>query len=548
MSAETLSRIKVSLEQGSYIVFDIETTGGNPEKNGITEIFAIRYDGGEIKDTFYSLVNPCIPIPPIVRRMTGINNQMVRNAPRIEEVMPSFIKFIDRDVLVSHNTIGDMKFVRYFAQQACDVTLDNFYLCTHLLVEKLASEAPDKSLKGLAEFFELAKGELHRAEADAYVTLELFKVLLGRLAAHSVRRIDEAIRLQGDLESGMRLGWGVNPKALEGVPSGPGVFYLYDHERRLLFLSSALNLEREVGKLKGFGQLPRQLLRVVLRSYDLQAHRCPNIYAALLEECEALQSHRVTFSPVNWHQRNVQALYLADDPEGLLVGVGPMEEGTRHAFGPVRDRRLATELVEGIARAFDAKSGRRGLVLPRESEAMVLALLEGRLGEQLKQLDKHRRSVKLWFKPKERQEFTRLAKTMEALLSLRVPPRLASLLDRTGILIVPDQQIGTWQIYSLVGSRMRAVTTLRGDPEQKLRQAGFGRRLAEKIAREQAQVTAQPLTMHDVNRVNATLWWLYNAKGEGRFIPLAAMDFGDEPSGSRTEAPLDCDAEEPVSP
>ena len=66
-----------TLDQGNYIVFDIETTGGNPDKNGITEIFAIKYSGGEAGDTFYSLVNPRIPIPPIVRRMTGINNKMV---------------------------------------------------------------------------------------------------------------------------------------------------------------------------------------------------------------------------------------------------------------------------------------------------------------------------------------------------------------------------------------------------------------------------------------------------------------------------------------
>ncbi|MFN9971741.1 MAG: PolC-type DNA polymerase III, partial [Phycisphaerae bacterium] len=65
------------LEKGAYIAFDIETTGGNPEKNGITEIFALRYREGVIVDTFYSMVNPGVAIPPIVRRMTGITNKMV---------------------------------------------------------------------------------------------------------------------------------------------------------------------------------------------------------------------------------------------------------------------------------------------------------------------------------------------------------------------------------------------------------------------------------------------------------------------------------------
>src|SRR5690606_38823290 len=160
-------------------------------------------------------------------------------------------------------------------------------------------------LKGLAEYFKLARGELHRAEADAYVTLELFKVLQGRLTERSVTRVDEAIRMQGDLESGMRLGWAVDLAALGEIPAGPGVFYLYDHERKLLFLSSAMQLNREIPKLKAYAQLPRQLLRLVLKSYDIQVSRAANPYAAMLEECEALQTHKLSFHPANWHQRSL---------------------------------------------------------------------------------------------------------------------------------------------------------------------------------------------------------------------------------------------------
>ena len=63
------------------------------------------------------MVNPKIPIPPIVRRMTGITNRMVKKEPVIEEVMPKFLEFLEDDILVSHNTIGDMKFLRYFAKK-----------------------------------------------------------------------------------------------------------------------------------------------------------------------------------------------------------------------------------------------------------------------------------------------------------------------------------------------------------------------------------------------------------------------------------------------
>ena len=187
--------------EGTYIAFDIETTGGNPERNGITEIFALRYRRGEIVDTFSSMVNPLVPIPPIVRRMTGITNKMVKDAPLIEDVMPGFVEFIGDDVLVSHNTIGDMKFIRYFSRETTGKMVPNYYLCTHLLVEKLVKEAPDKSLKGLAEFSLPADQKLHRAKADAYLTLELFKCLQKKLLEKGVDKIIDGIRFQGEITS-----------------------------------------------------------------------------------------------------------------------------------------------------------------------------------------------------------------------------------------------------------------------------------------------------------------------------------------------------------
>jgi DNA polymerase III epsilon subunit-like protein len=528
VSPETRATLDKTLEEGHYIVFDLETTGGNPEKNGITEIFALRFRGGEPKETFYSLVNPGIPIPPIVRRMTGINNQMVRGAPRIEEVMPGFIEFVGRDIFVSHNTIGDMKFVRYFAKQACGVELDNFYLCTHLLVEKLAHEAPDKSLKGLAEYFKLAKGEFHRAEGDTYVTLELFKVLLERLKARSVKRIDEAVRLQGDLESGMRLGWGVPPEALKSLPQGPGVFHVFDHEGRLAFLSSAMNVERDVHRLSTFDQLPRQLLRLVLRAYDIKGSRSPNPFSAMLQECDDLQKHSVQVEPALWHQRTIQTLHLSEDQHGIKLGIGNMEAGMKHAFGPVRDRRIAGELLDQIAKAFGAKTQRDSLQLPRDKEPLILALFQGKIEGMMKEVAKAHRSIKLWFQPAQRKALGEQLKVLKSLAAIRLPARFGPLLDRSGLLVLPDGA-GGWQVHSIVASRPRGLTGFKGDPETKLRQGGFAAKLAEKVRHDLETLEPAPLTAHEVARINATLWWLYNGKGEGKFLTLEEIESPSAP-------------------
>ena len=101
-----VSHLSDTLLKGSFVCFDIETTGGNPERNGITEIFAVRYIDGVEAETFYSMVNPKIPIPPIVRRMTGITNRMVKKEPVIEEVMPKFLEFLKTTYLFPTTQLG----------------------------------------------------------------------------------------------------------------------------------------------------------------------------------------------------------------------------------------------------------------------------------------------------------------------------------------------------------------------------------------------------------------------------------------------------------
>ncbi len=523
VSPELLERLAATLEGGEYIVFDIETTGGNPEKNGITEIFAVRYKDQVPLDTFYSMVNPGIPIPPIVRRMTGIDNKMVRNAPKIGEVMPGFCAFAGNAVLVSHNTIGDMKFLRHFAKTAADVTMDNFFCCTHLLVEKLAPEAPDKSLKGLAEFFDLARGELHRAEADTWITLELFKVLVGRLKAKNVKTIHEAVRLQGDLESGLRLGWAVPEASLQNVPQGPGVFYLYDHDRKPLFLCAATHLDREVEKLKVFSQLPRQLLKIIFRTYDLGTVPAPNLLQALLDECTALESHKIAFDPMAYHQRAVTALTVSRDPAGkngeppsLRLEVGPVQAGALHAFGPVRDRRVAGELLQSIGNAYGAKMVRDAIRLPIEAETHVMKLLEGQLDQVRAELERRARSIKLWFKPSERKSLKTELGVVSKLAAAKVPAKLSPLLDKHGVILVPDG--GALQAHLVVGTRPRTVTKLAGDPD-----AATRRRFAEEIKAQIATVMASPLSAVEAARINAVLWWLYGGGKDGRVLTMEEL-------------------------
>lgn len=522
--------VQKNLDQATYIVFDIETTGGNPERNGITEIAALKISEGKVVDRFYTLVNPMIPIPPIVRRMTGITNQLVKDSPVIDEIFPDFVDFIEDHILVSHNTIGDLIFLRHFALDTIGRDLRNFFLCTHLLVEKLAGDAPDKSLKGLSKFFNLEGAEFHRAEADAIQTWELFKILLKRLKERGVSKVEHAIRLQGDLDSSFRLGWSIPKEKLQDLPNTTGVFYLYDHERRLLFLSSAQSISREVAKLQQHDLIPRQILKLSLRSYDLQLARMPSLFAAMLAECEGREKYHIQADPASFHQRQVQVLGVYEDKDGQQrIIVGPPENNLKVAFGPLRDRKKASDFVEELAEILGEKVTRSGMIVSAEHKQLVLSLLSGSLLEYQRKLEKNLFGLRFLFWKRDIARETRmLLGKIQSMVGLqevaRSPwPAVSSL---NGVIVVPDEGSQNWQIYPIVGGLPVGCHQIRGEWQTKICQGGLGKRIYSKLERDmKARQASNVLSQADIGRLNAVLWWLQYGKVKDRGVYLSLEEF-----------------------
>lgn len=495
--------LHAALRDGSYIAFDIETTGGNPEKNGITEIFALRYKDGKIHDTFYSMVNPGVSIPPIVRRMTGITDKMVRDAPPIKAIMPDFIRFIADDVLVSHNTIGDMKFLRYFASVECQHEIENYFLCTHLLVEKLASNAPDKSLKGLATFFQLpGDARLHRAEADAYLTLELFKILLQKMQEKGIPSIADAIRYQGDFESGMRLGFGVRQELLKTLPETTGVFYLKDFSGQVTFLSSAHNIAREVKRLQKLNALPKQLLRSVLSSCDLGYQETPTAFAASLLEASDLVHNRLRFDPTSWHQRTANFVFLAREEDEYRLSTGPLVEGVVAFLGPVRGGKEVTVLLDHLANAVGRRPSKKGLKLTLEegrilSDFLLRRSLKGGIKEKmLKLLPKHSERIHL------------LERLRSYLRGVTIPDDLFDRRICSGILAAKLEH--GWHLYSIAQGRVLSEMTVGPDLQKALAEGKLHDKFYREIkaaAEEALALMGEPISGAEANLLNRMFWW-----------------------------------------
>ena len=177
-----------------YAVVDVETTGLVPGNAGITEIGAVRVRQGAVVGEFTSLVNPGLPIPAEIQVLTGIDDEMLADAPSVASMLPGLLAFADGCVLTAHNARFDLSFLT----AACEAAgvpwpgfpvLDTVRLARHLMA--VPGEVPDCKLGTLAAFFGSPAQPSHRALADARATAEVLTHLISRLAERGVTTLDE---------------------------------------------------------------------------------------------------------------------------------------------------------------------------------------------------------------------------------------------------------------------------------------------------------------------------------------------------------------------
>lgn len=169
-------KLPLELTEKEYVVFDLETTGLDVMNNGITEIGAVKIKNGKIEEQFTTLIKPDYPISDEIVKITGITEQMVKDAPKISAVIPDFIKFTDGAVLVAHNADFDLKFIKRFAG-AEEYEINNQVIDSLDLARKYLSGLRKFDLHTVADKFGIVFHH-HRALSDAYATAEAFIELI----------------------------------------------------------------------------------------------------------------------------------------------------------------------------------------------------------------------------------------------------------------------------------------------------------------------------------------------------------------------------------
>ncbi len=174
---------------GTFVVFDIETTGFSPVTNRIIEIGAVKVDKGQIVDRFSVFVNPQVPIPFEIEKLTGINDSMVMEAETIERVLPQFLDFVGDAVLVAHNANFDVSFIKENAKRQ-QIPVDFTYVDTVGIARMLLTGQSKYTLDAVAKMLKISLENHHRAVDDAECTAEIFMKFIEMLAKEEVYTLE----------------------------------------------------------------------------------------------------------------------------------------------------------------------------------------------------------------------------------------------------------------------------------------------------------------------------------------------------------------------
>lgn len=238
--------LRVALDDARFTVVDLETTDGRAGPGTIIEIGAYRMHGRHIQDSFQALVRPHGSIPRFITVLTSITNEMVREAPPIEDVLPSFRDFLGDSVLVAHNAAFDYSFLDFEFRRLFGLGLGNPVLCTLRMARRFVPSVKRKRLDALAEHFGLSLEGRHRALGDARMASELLSIFIDIACRMGLGRLDRLIDDHQRGAAGRRIERHVAPEEIAAISAAPGVYLMRNERGDLLYVGKARRLRERI--------------------------------------------------------------------------------------------------------------------------------------------------------------------------------------------------------------------------------------------------------------------------------------------------------------
>jgi len=328
-----------------YAVLDIETTGGKYNEEGITEIAIHKYDGHQVIDKFISLVNPEKDIQPFVVKLTGINNKMLRSAPKFHEVAKRIVEITEGTLLIAHNAQFDYRILRTEFRRL-GYNFERKTLCTVELSQKLLPDAESYSLGKLVRSLGIAVSDRHRANGDALATLKLFKLLLSKDLDKSIIKTVVRAETLGELSTRQL-------DIVDSLPSETGVYYMHNKDGEIIFLGKSSNIKKSVNQhFTKNGDKARKLQK---ETKKVTFEKTGNELIALLKEHEELKRNKPKFNPKVKPKLFSHGLYQTTSDQGYIqfYTAAINAKGSTSLVTAFKSNQSAKNLLYKINKDFD---------------------------------------------------------------------------------------------------------------------------------------------------------------------------------------------------
>lgn len=309
------------MKKQEYAIVDIETTGGNASGSRITEIAIVIHDGTAVIDRWETLVNPQREIPLAIFALTGITNEMVREAPVFDDIAEKVLELLTDRVFVAHNVNFDYSFVRHQLAEA-GVKWTPRKLCTVRAARKIKPGLPSYSLGNLCHSLDIILENRHRAGGDADATAILFSRLLewdseGEIAK-MIKKTAQDQRLPPNLP----------PADFEQLPEKPGVYYFYNQAGKVVYVGKAINLKKRVASHFSGNSITPQRQHFLRDIHSITFEICATEFMALLLECTEIKKLWPTYNRALKRFEPKYGLYEYEARNGYrYLAIGKLSKG-----------------------------------------------------------------------------------------------------------------------------------------------------------------------------------------------------------------------------
>jgi DNA polymerase-3 subunit epsilon len=359
----TFDELGTPLSEVTFVVVDLETTGGSPASSAISE--------------FQTLVTPDMAVPPFIAVLTGITDSMVATAPRLPAVLPMFLEWARGSVLVAHNAPFDLGFLRAGADSLGLAwppfsSIDTARLARRVLTR---DETPDCKLSTLARLFATTTTPCHRALADARATTEVLHGLLERVGNLGVRTHEELVSFSGLATATQRR----KRYLAEGLSDGPGVYIFRDSQGRPLYIGRSRHLRQRVRQYFVASEPRTRMAEMVGIAESVDAVPCAHPLEAEVRELRLIAEHKPRYNRRSRFPERGSWLKLTVEPFPRLALVKRVADDGATYLGPFGSARVAQSAMAALHEAIPLRQCTQRITPAKPTPACVLAGM-GRCG------------------------------------------------------------------------------------------------------------------------------------------------------------------------